>query len=77
MPFASSYEPVEAGGTTFHELVGGRSERIAVVDEPAELTYATPVPRSRSQRSSGGRTSAAARSRSPSWSLSASWTARR
>ena len=22
MPFTSSYEPVEAGGTTFHELVG-------------------------------------------------------
>ena len=41
MPFTSSYEPVEAGGTTFHELVGGRSERIALVDGPAELSYAT------------------------------------
>jgi acyl-CoA synthetase (AMP-forming)/AMP-acid ligase II len=41
MPFTSSYEPIEAGGTTFHELVGGRSERIALVDGPAELIYAT------------------------------------
>ncbi len=41
MPYASSYEPVQAGGTTFHELVGGRSERIALVDGPAELSYAT------------------------------------
>ena len=27
MPFASSYEPVEAGGTTFHALIGAVAER--------------------------------------------------
>lgn len=27
MPFTSSYEPVEPGGTTFHELIGAVAAR--------------------------------------------------
>ena len=39
MIWTSRYEPVEVGGTTFHELVGAAAarhgERVALVDGPA------------------------------------------
>ena len=47
MTWTSEYEPVEVGGTTFHELVGATAarhgERVAVVDGPsgAGVTYST------------------------------------
>jgi acyl-CoA synthetase (AMP-forming)/AMP-acid ligase II len=46
MTWSSLYEPVEVGGTTFHELVGAtvarHGDRIAFIDGPSgrELTYA-------------------------------------
>jgi acyl-CoA synthetase (AMP-forming)/AMP-acid ligase II len=53
MVWTSRYEPVEVGGTTFHELVlataARHADRVAFVDGPGgrELTYATLAERAR------------------------------
>ena len=52
MTWTSDYEPVEVGGTTFHELIAATAarhgERVALVDGAtgAGVTYATLLARS-------------------------------